>query len=105
MQEQTIFVSEDGERFDSKEDCLEWERLKPIIDDTFFEFDEQDYTHEVAYWEVFLSAKDVEKGCVYPFAEWLTGPIRGSEKLKRARGLRELSKKFWPLDTLGPSSN
>ena len=29
MKEQTIYVSDDGERFDSPEDCQLWERMKP----------------------------------------------------------------------------
>ena len=105
MHEQTIFISEDGERFDNKEDCLEWERLKPIIEATF-DFEEQDYAHEIVYWRIILSQEDIENGCIYPFSEWLSGPSNsGSEKLTRARGLKELARKFWPLDTLGPSSN
>ena len=31
MQEQTIFVAEDGTRFDNKEDCLEWDEISERV--------------------------------------------------------------------------
>ena len=29
MQEQTFFIADDGEQFETKEDCVLWERMKP----------------------------------------------------------------------------
>ena len=53
MQEQTIFVSEDGERFDNKEDCLEWERLRPIINATAdIGFGEREEAQDVFWWRL-----------------------------------------------------
>ena len=31
MQEKTIFVAEDGTRFDNKEDCLDWDEISERI--------------------------------------------------------------------------
>ena len=106
MQEQTIFVSEDGERFDNKEDCLEWERLRPIIKATAdIGFGEREEAQDVFWWRLDISQEDIEKGYIFPFLEWLYGnSSSGLEKLEKAKGLRVIAKKLWSLEALGPSS-
>ena len=56
MQEKTIFVAEDGTRFDKKEDCLQWdesaERVKIL---------EEAPLYDVCEWTVPEGIKDQKK--------------------------------------------
>ena len=46
MKEETIFVSNDGAKFESKEDCLKWEKISGNMETLDYYFKHGDHNKE-----------------------------------------------------------
>ena len=90
MREQTIFVSDDGERFDSAEDCQLWERMKPRFE-----------MLERGTWTDESIPEEAEKFLNYSLCERLDcSPLDAFQKpgaafLQAAKDVKALSEWLW----------
>ena len=104
MKEKKIYVAEDGEIFDNEVDCLEWEKLSPIIKDLneVLVLDDHDDAYNLILRKVVVTQEDAERGYLFPFNQWLARPASGSEQLKFVRELQALAARLSLSDVPGP---